>query len=61
MEAGAEVTREHGGVVVGVDPITMGPNRDRQPHDGWSDEYGHFMRGGAQAVAEAFDAAGYDD
>lgn len=61
MEAAAEVTRQHGGVVVDVDPIMTGPNRDEEPPEGWTDEYGHFMRGGAQAVAEAFHAVGYDD
>jgi hypothetical protein len=61
MEAAAEVTREHGGLVVDVDPIMTGPNRDERPPEGWTDEYGHFMREGARAVAEAFHAAGYDD
>jgi len=61
MEAAAEVTRQHGGVVADVDPLLTGDDHTQQPPTGWTDSMGHFTGPGASAVAEAFHALGYDD
>jgi hypothetical protein len=61
MEAAAEVTRQHGGIVADIDPLLTGDDRTQQPPTGWTDSMGHFTGPGASAVAEAFHALGYDD
>lgn len=61
MEAAAEVTRHHGGIVADIDPILTGEDRTQQAPAGWTDSTGHFIGPGASAVAEAFHALGYDD
>jgi hypothetical protein len=61
MEAAAEVTRRHGGIVADIDPLLTGEDRTQQPPAGWTDSMGHFTGPGASAVAEAFHALGYDD
>jgi hypothetical protein len=60
MEAAAEVTRRHGGVVADIDPLLTGDDHTRPPPPGWTDSMGHFTGPGASAVAEAFHSLGYE-
>ncbi len=61
MEAAAEITRGHGGLVADIDPILTGDDRMGSAPPGWTDSMGHFTGPGASAVAEAFHSLGYDD
>ena len=60
MESAAEVTEEHGGLLVDLNTLFAGPELDGTSPNTWLDITGHPSVAGSTAIAETLHALGYD-
>jgi len=60
MEAAAEVTESHGGMVVDLNTLFAGPRLDGTSPNEWLDITGHPTAAGSTDLAKSLHALGYD-